>query len=682
MRAALLFLLGRLGRLGVGLELPDLDDDIPEPRSFDYAVAIGADGDASHGRSIQRLEARSLNEIMPHEWDAPAVLPQQNEHRDPDGKSASDEQADVDEEEAEAEADNSEDIGKATTDFAFTYRQHVVGSTPTGSLGIGTPAVNLNMILDTGSDKFVAKTWATIKAELEKIDAGASDEVFPGAKIYNHNASKSYMQLFASQNGSKVPRQGFIAYGSGMAITLEGRETIRIGDQQKFVSMQKFPISEISLDSLQILHSSKGISGILGLQHMMNKSLGQSFYSVLRDKGVLHSFGYCRGKEDDGSFIWGDKSSDGKEVNVEGQMHWAVKLKNMHVQKAKHHTHHASLMERFEARNSDDESLLEDDAQNHSQFHKFHLCRKSHCVAVIDTGSNIIAMPSEAVRTLSKMLNVQTDCSNMARLPHLHFVLGEDVHISLPPSAYIMKVQLPRLKEEPKADSADSADSGDSDSKSEETETQPTEEVEDDDTIENSHFRTTRRHRSSPAELAETETQEQRYLAQVDSLVEDTYREHGLDLRAVVQVDLASYLRNSTTLCMPAIVPLDRETQKGTLLVVGGPLFEKYYTRWSWPKGKEPKIYVKNLQKAEECLVKEEKQETNEADETSKSAPKMTVWRSHDGRMIRAEKAKRHHHATRSDAAELNEDSAEIRLREMNLDEIRYPHWAKHLNEL
>ena len=34
-----------------------------------------------------------------------------------------------------------------------------------------------------------------------------------------------------------------------------------------------------------------------------NKSLGQSFYSVLRDKGVLHSFGYCRGKEDDGTLV-------------------------------------------------------------------------------------------------------------------------------------------------------------------------------------------------------------------------------------------------------------------------------------------------------------------------------------------------------------------------------------------
>lgn len=40
----------------------------------------------------------------------------------------------------------------------------------------------VNMILDTGSDKFVAKTWATIKAELEKIDAGASEDVFPGGE--------------------------------------------------------------------------------------------------------------------------------------------------------------------------------------------------------------------------------------------------------------------------------------------------------------------------------------------------------------------------------------------------------------------------------------------------------------------------------------------------------------------
>ena len=61
------------------------------------------------------------------------------------------------------------DSSVSNRSFSFTFRQHVSGSTPIGALGIGTPSIALNMILDTGSDKFVAKTWATIKAELEKI---------------------------------------------------------------------------------------------------------------------------------------------------------------------------------------------------------------------------------------------------------------------------------------------------------------------------------------------------------------------------------------------------------------------------------------------------------------------------------------------------------------------------------
>ena len=200
------------------------------------SVSVDFDGET------RQEGGESLSEIMPH-WE--------NDLEEP------------------PEATQEDEEEKSSGDFSFSFRQAVTGSTPTGPLGIGTPSINLNMILDTGSDKFVAKTWSTIKAELDKIDAGASEDVYPTSKIYNHNSSKSYIQLFASQHGRKVPRQGFIAYGSGMAVTLEGRETVRIGDGEKAVSMQKFPISEISLDSLQILHSSKGISGILGLQHMM-----------------------------------------------------------------------------------------------------------------------------------------------------------------------------------------------------------------------------------------------------------------------------------------------------------------------------------------------------------------------------------------------------------------------------
>ena len=220
------------------------------------------------------------NSTVPSSDDTKAAVSQQSAQvaRNPREVEA---QADVDEGDEEGEEEEGDEEGDEEPDtsdkssgekdaYSFTYRQHVVGSTPTGELGIGTPSVNLNMILDTGSDKFVAKTWSTIKAELDKIDAGASEEVFPSTKLYNHNASKSYMQLFMSSHGKKIPRQGFIAYGSGMAITVEGRETIRIGAAEEYVSMQKFPISEISMDSLQILHSSKGISGILGLQHMMH----------------------------------------------------------------------------------------------------------------------------------------------------------------------------------------------------------------------------------------------------------------------------------------------------------------------------------------------------------------------------------------------------------------------------
>ncbi|CAE7397686.1 PGA [Symbiodinium natans] len=678
----------------------------------DYIVAVDAAGEvqsthSTHGATgygSSKAEPMSLNAILPH-WPEAAVSQQSAQvARNPREVEA---QADVDEGDEEGEEEEGDEEGDEEPDtsdkssgekdaYSFTYRQHVVGSTPTGELGIGTPSVNLNMILDTGSDKFVAKTWSTIKAELDKIDAGASEEVFPSTKLYNHNASKSYMQLFMSSHGKKIPRQGFIAYGSGMAITVEGRETIRIGAAEEYVSMQKFPISEISMDSLQILHSSKGISGILGLQHMMNRSLGQSFYSKLRDKRVLHSFGYCRGKKNDGTFIWGDRSSEGKAVNVEGQMHWAVKLSNMRV---RHRRHKAA-------------SLLSDDADGDTvsskpsshAHHKFHLCRENApCVAVIDTGSNILAMPSEAVRMLTKTLDVSSDCSNMDQLPNLHFALGEGIEISLPPAAYIMKVKLPWLPRKDKSSSEDSENSEESDSSSESSaaSTEATrdqhpkngkakakakvkvhhvdaDEDRGDVMPEASKAKSRHRQQRPPLELTEQEEGDT-FQAEVESFVEETRRQQGLDLRAVLaSSDLALLLKNTSTLCMPAIVPLDRETQKGTLLVVGGPLFERYYTRWAWPEGQKPQVFVQDLHKAEACAAKEETTTESEAGKT----PKMTVWRSHenDGRMIRAEKGQRHLKSTVS--ADLSEMPSELRPREITLDDIRYPHWARYLDEL
>ena len=128
--------------------------------------------------------------------------------------------------------------------------------------------------------------------------------------------------------------------------------------------------------------------------------------------------------------------------------------------------------------------------------------------------------------------------------------LGEDMHVSLPPSAYIMKVKLPSLKQ--KGDDAKSSESTEEPSK--ESSTQDESEEEDAQSLP--------RIRAKRSGVL-TETQQ----SLVDSLVEDTYREHGLDLQ-MLRVDLSQLLTNSSTLCMPAIVPLDRATQKGALLVV------------------------------------------------------------------------------------------------------------------
>merc|ERR1719487_1047769 len=127
----------------------------------------------------------------------------------------------------------------------------------------------------------------------------------PSDLIYNHNSSKSYHRKFVkNKDGKLVPKQSAITYGSGTAITDEGTEDVLVGNRV----LDNFTVMEITADSLQLLHTSKGIAGVLGLQHMKNQSLGHSLFSHLRDENLLTSFGYCRGtgsNPSNGTFIWG-----------------------------------------------------------------------------------------------------------------------------------------------------------------------------------------------------------------------------------------------------------------------------------------------------------------------------------------------------------------------------------------
>merc|ERR1719382_1386797 len=83
---------------------------------------------------------------------------------------------------------------------------------------------------------------------------------------------------------------------------------------------------------------------------------------------------------------------------------------------------------------------------------------------------------------------------------------------------------------------------------------------------------------------------------------QDLHENRGIDLGPHFHGVNLSHLLSMSELCIPALVPMDKETPLGALWVVGTPLFEGYYTRWSWPKDKSrPTIYMRELAKANAC---------------------------------------------------------------------------------
>mmetsp|Transcript_37025 Transcript_37025/g.114082 ORF Transcript_37025/g.114082 Transcript_37025/m.114082 type:complete len:228 (-) Transcript_37025:500-1183(-) len=87
-----------------------------------------------------------------------------------------------------------------------------------------------------------------------------------------------------------------------------------------------------------------------------------------------------------------------------------------------------------------------------------------------------------------------------------------------------------------------------------------------------------------------------------EALARELRERQGLDLRAVLGSVPKGKLAAGNRLCMPAFVPLDKQTQSGPLWVVGTPLFDRYYVRWSWPRHEAaPKIFVRALHEADAC---------------------------------------------------------------------------------
>lgn len=178
----------------------------------------------------------------------------------------------------------------------------------------------------------------------------------------------------------------------------------------------------------------------------------------------------------------------------------------------------------------------------------FPMCGGHGCIAILDTGSNIIAGPTPDIRALSLRAGVRQDCSNLESLPDLTFKLG-DVHVSIPGRAYVMKVKMPMMQ--PVGGEGGGEGSG----------------------------------------------------GLWMSALEEFQKRRGFALGGVLAGLDVDQLPHLTTLCMPAFVTLDQQTADGPAWILGTPLYEKYYARWSWAyDDPSPKIFIRELEEAESCV--------------------------------------------------------------------------------
>merc|ERR1719408_841735 len=66
----------------------------------------------------------------------------------------------------------------------------------------------------------------------------------------------------------------------------------------------------------------------------------------------------------------------------------------------------------------------------------------TNCQVAVDTGTSLLAGPTDVVQQLGDKLNVQYDCSNFDSLPMLGFAIGNKV-LNIYPHDYVTRNTLP-----------------------------------------------------------------------------------------------------------------------------------------------------------------------------------------------------------------------------------------------
>lgn len=256
-----------------------------------------------------------------------------------------------------------------------------------GTMTIGTPPQDFKVIFDTGSGNLIVPS-------LDCNDAGCK----PHHK-YDHKSSSTSMMVTNEKNEGSSE----ITFGTGQISGDFFKDHMCIGeslcidgsfiaaDRESTEPFQEIPFDGIMGLGFKDLSMGDGFNIVDDLNKNGNMPGGQfSFY--LTDGGDSEvTFGGYRSEYMNSDIVWSQ---------VKQESWWQIGM---------------------------DDITFNNKPQN--------LC-DGGCEVAVDTGTSMLAGPSDLVDKLSNLVNVKEDCSNFDQLPKLGFQMGDKI-LNLRPDDYV-----------------------------------------------------------------------------------------------------------------------------------------------------------------------------------------------------------------------------------------------------
>jgi len=269
-----------------------------------------------------------------------------------------------------------------------------------GKIEIGTPPQEFLVVFDTGSGNLLIPSKQ------------CTDEACTSHKRYDATVSATAVDIaFAEQPDKPVDKGGdrdvvTITFGTGEISGVFVKEKICIGS---ICTHGNFVAATEESDEPFSLVPFDGIFG-LSLPQMSEGPTFNVLDCMVKDKVLrnnLFSVFFGAGDNEESEITFGEFKAERMAselffVPVSTPGYWQVEMEDITI-------------------------------KNERQS----LCT-NHCQVAVDTGTSLMAGPTDVINSLIDKLNVASDCANYKRLPDLGFIVGDHI-LNLKPEDYVDK---------------------------------------------------------------------------------------------------------------------------------------------------------------------------------------------------------------------------------------------------